>query len=132
MTMKHVFSWILRLAVAVILAQTLFFKFSGASESIAIFTKLGIEPWGRYLSGTIELISVVLVLIRSTVFLGALLGMGVISGAIVSHLTVLGVESGNDGGLLFILALVVWVCCAILLYRYKHQGLVLKAKITGK
>lgn len=128
MTLKNVFSWLLRLIVAVIFAQTLFFKFSGAEESVKLFTTLGIEPWGRYLSGIIELITVILVLVPSTVFIGALLGLGVISGAIISHLTVLGIESGEDGGLLFILALVVWLCCTLLLFRYKKQGIGLISK----
>lgn len=107
---------VLRLLAAAILAQTLFFKFSGAEESVWIFQQLGAEPWGRLGSGVAELVCVVLLLIPRTAWLGALGGLGVISGAIVSHLLILGIEVKGDGGLLFGLALVVFVCCAAILW----------------
>lgn len=110
-------SWALRLIAAIILAQTLFFKFSGAEESVWIFQQLGAEPWGRLGSGAAELVCAVLLLIPRTAWLGALGGLGVISGAIVSHLFILGVEVKGDGGLLFGLAVVVFVCCAIVLWQ---------------
>ncbi|MEW6210366.1 MAG: DoxX family protein [Acidobacteriota bacterium] len=116
-------SWILQIVVAVILFQTLFFKFTGAEESKYIFERLGLEPWGRIGSGAVELIAVVLLLIPSTVTIGAIISMGVISGAIMSHLTKLGVvvinsDGTSDGGLLFALALVVFVgSLAILVIR---------------
>src|SRR5205085_10055037 len=100
-------SWILQLIAEAILFQTLFFKFTGAEESRYIFAKLGLEPWGRIGSGVVELIAVVLLLIPKTVPLGALLSLGVISGAIVSHITKLGFVVRNDGGLLFALAVTV-------------------------
>ncbi len=102
-------SWVLRIIAAIILGQTLFFKFSGAEESKYIFSTLGMEPAGRYGSGVAELIAVVLLLIPGTAAWGALLGLGVISGALVSHLTVLGIEVKGDGGLLFYLAVAVFV-----------------------
>jgi uncharacterized membrane protein YphA (DoxX/SURF4 family) len=105
---QNVVSWILQLVVAVILLQTLFFKFTAAEESVYIFSKLGMEPWGRIGSGIIELIACILLLCPRTVPLGAMLAVGVISGAIFSHLTKLGIVVKNDGGLLFILALVVF------------------------
>jgi hypothetical protein len=108
-------SWILRIAVAAILLQTLFFKFSGSAESVYIFTKVGAEPWGRIGSGIVELIAAVSLLVPATVPLGAILAIGVISGAIVSHLTVLGIEVMGDGGLLFALALVVFAASAVVL-----------------
>lgn len=118
-------SWILRLLVAGILFQTLFFKFTGAPESVYIFTKLGWEPWGRIGSGVVELIAVILLLIPATVPYGALLALGVISGAIMSHLTKLGIavvnsDGTSDGGLLFALALVVFVGSAVLLLIHRH------------
>ena len=106
----------LRLIAAIILGQTLFFKFTGAEESVWIFQQLGAEPWGRLGSGVAELICVVLLLIPSTAWLGALGGLGVISGALVSHLFLLGIEVKGDGGLLFYLAVVVFICCALTLY----------------
>src|ERR1051325_10849040 len=106
-------SWILRLLVAGILFQTLFFKFTAAPESVYIFSKLGLEPWGRIGSGVAELIACVLLLVPRTAALGALLALAVISGALASHLTKLGIVVQDDGGLLFVLALVVFACSAI-------------------
>ncbi len=105
-------SWLLQLVTAGILFQTLFFKFAAAEESVYIFTKLGLEPWGRIGSGAAELVACVLLLIPRSVALGALLSLGVISGAIASHLTKLGIIVKDDGGLLFGLALVVFACSA--------------------
>jgi hypothetical protein len=105
----NVVSWVLQVVVAAILFQTLFFKFSGAEESKYIFRTLGAEPWGRLGSGVVELIAVVLLLTPRTVVFGAILSLGVISGAIMSHLTKLGIEVQNDGGLLFGLAVLVFL-----------------------
>ena len=90
--------------------QTLFFKFTGAEESIYIFTQVGMEPWGRYMTGVVELIASVLLLTNRYEW-GALLGLGTISGAIFFHLTKLGIEVQGDGGYLFALAIVVFVSC---------------------
>lgn len=108
-------SWALQLIVAGILLQTLFFKFTGAAESVYIFSILGAEPWGRIGSGVVELIAALLLLYPATITVGAVLALGVISGAIVSHLTVLGIEVQGDGGLLFFLALAVFVSSAAIL-----------------
>jgi hypothetical protein len=114
-------TWALQLVVAGILLQTLFFKFTGAAESVYIFSTLGMEPWGRYASGVAELIASVLLLIPGCATFGALLALGVISGAIVSHLTVLGIEVQGDGGLLFALAVIVFICSlAILALRWRE------------
>jgi len=110
-----VVSWLLQLVAAGILLQTLFFKFTGASESVYIFSTLGAEPWGRIGSGIVELIASILLLVPATTTIGAALALGVISGAIVSHLTILGIEVQRDGGLLFILALIVFVASAAIL-----------------
>ena len=107
---------LLRLIAAAILAQTLFFKFTAAPESVYIFTTLGMEPWGRIGSGVAELVAVILLLVPRTAALGALLGLGVISGALGAHATKLGIEVQGDGGLLFGLAAAVFVCCAIVLW----------------
>lgn len=132
----NILSWILRLVVAGILFQTLFFKFTGAQESVYIFTKLGIEPWGRIGSGVVELIAVILLLIPSTVTIGAILSLGTISGAILSHLTKLGVvvinsDGSSDGGLLFALALIVFVCSAIVLIIYRREIPVIGPALFG-
>src|SRR5215471_7797347 len=108
-------SWLLQLVVAGILLQTLFFKFTGAEESVYIFRTVGAEPWGRIGSGVIELVASILLLVPSTIPLGALLVLATMSGAILSHLTVLGIEVKGDGGLLFGLALTAFVASAIIL-----------------
>jgi hypothetical protein len=108
-------SVVLQLVAAGILLQTLFFKFTGAEESVYIFSTLGIEPWGRIASGVAELAAAVLLLYPATAAFGAIVAMGVMAGAILSHLTVLGIEVRGDGGLLFALAVVVFVASAVVL-----------------
>ncbi len=117
----RIISWIIRIVVAAILFQTLFFKFTGAPESVYIFETMGMEPWGRIGSGVVELIAGILLLIPSTVVWGALLAIGVITGAIGSHLTKLGIEVQGDGGLLFALAVVVFLGSFATLLLYRHQ-----------
>ncbi|NHM08174.1 DoxX family membrane protein [Flavobacterium sp. CYK-4] len=118
--MKNILLWILRLTAAVILLQTLYFKFTGAEESVYIFSTLGAEPYGRIGSGVIELVASVLILIPRTTWMGALLGLGTMMGAIFSHLFILGIEVQNDGGTLFILAVITWICCALLAFQEKN------------
>jgi hypothetical protein len=105
-------SWVLQLAAAAILAQTLFFKFTGAPESVAIFETLGAEPYGRIGLGVVELVAVVLLLRGKTALLGALLALGLMSGALASHLLILGIEVAGDGGTLFALAITTFACAA--------------------
>ena len=113
--------WILRVVAAVILLQTLYFKFSGAPESVYIFTLVHAEPWGRIGSGVIELFAAALLLWPRFTWVGALLAAGVMAGAIVSHLTILGIDVQGDGGLLFGLALTVFVSSIALLYFTRSQ-----------
>jgi putative oxidoreductase len=113
---QHALSWLLQLVAAAILAQTLFFKFTGAEESIYIFSTLGAEPIGRIGSGLLELVASILLLIPSTAALGAILALGLMAGALLGHLTVLGIVIKGDGGLLFVLALVVFTCAAVVLF----------------
>jgi len=116
--------WVLRILAALIMLQTLFFKFSGAEESIYIFSTLGMEPWGRIGTGTLELIASVLILFPKTTSLGALLAIGLMSGAIWFHLTKLGIAVRGDGGQLFIYALLVFVSSVILLFVYRNDLIV--------
>lgn len=118
---RNTISWIARIVVAVILLQTLFFKFTAAPESVAIFEKMGIEPYGRIGSGIVELIAGILLLIPRTKAIGALLALGTISGALISHFTVLGIEVDGDGGGLFALAMVVFIGSLLLLYFHKNE-----------
>jgi uncharacterized membrane protein YphA (DoxX/SURF4 family) len=118
---KSIFILIVKLIAVVILLQTLYFKFTGAEESVYIFTKLGIEPFGRIGSGVVELIASILILIPRTTLLGALIGFGTMLGAIFSHLLVLGIEVKNDGGELFTLAIITLLCCIILILQNKSK-----------
>ena len=114
-------SWICRVAAAVILLQTLWFKFTGAEESVYIFTKVGLEPWGRYASGVAELFAAALLLLPRTAWLGAAIASGVMVGAIGSHLTKLGIVVKDDGGLLFALAVAVFVAGLVTLFIHRRQ-----------
>lgn len=112
---------LLRLIAAIILLQTLYFKFTGAPESKYIFSTLGVEPWGRLFSGMVELVASILLLIPATQVLGALVAIGVMTGAIASHIFVLGLVIQNDGGLLFSLACAVFLSCLLVLGLQKDQ-----------
>jgi len=114
-------SWVCRIVAAVILLQTLFFKLTGAEESVYIFTQVGLEPWGRYISGIAELTAAGLLLMPRYAWAGALVAVGVMVGAIASHLTKLGVVVKGDGGLLFALALIVFVCALATAWLHRRQ-----------
>jgi len=120
---KVVILWILRLVAAIIMLQTLFFKFTAAPESIYIFSTLGMEPWGRIGIGILELIAAILILYPRTTGFGAVLAAGLMAGALLSHLTKLGIVVQDDGGLLFIYALLVFVSSALLAWVYRAQVL---------
>ncbi len=121
MKISTIIAWICRIAAAIILLQTLFFKFTAAPESVYIFTKVGLEPWGRIGSGAAELIAAILILVPSTTWLGAGLALVVMLGAIFSHLTILGIAVMGDGGLLFGLAFAVAACSAVLLFLQRRR-----------
>jgi hypothetical protein len=130
-----IFSWACRIVAAIILLQTLFFKFTAAPESVYIFIKLGTfihtyipvasisaaEVSGRIGSGIMELIAAVLLLTPRFVWAGAILAMAATAGAIASHLTFLGIEVQGDKGLLFFLAIAVFVTSAIALFLHRMQ-----------
>lgn len=116
-----IFIWIVKLIAVGILVQTLFFKFTGAEESIYIFQTLGLEPYGRIGSGIVELIASILILIPRTTLLGAILALGTMLGGIFSHIFVLGIEVKDDGGTLFALAIITLICCLILGYNQKNK-----------
>lgn len=116
-----ILSWTVRIIAAIILLQTLFFKFSGAQESIYIFTKVGMEPWGRIGSGVAELVASILLLIPRTAWLGAFIALGIMAGAIFFHLTILGIEVMEDGGYLFGLAITVSLCSVITLGLHRRD-----------
>lgn len=119
--MKNKISIVLRLVVAILFLQTLYFKFTGQPESVYIFKQLGAEPFGRIASGIIELISIVLLFIPRTKIIGIIVSLIIISGAIFSHLFVLGIEIMNDGGTLFYLALIIFIFSIVLLFIHKDE-----------
>ncbi|GAA3589016.1 DoxX family protein [Flavivirga amylovorans] len=119
--MKKFFPLALRIIVAIILIQTLRFKFTAHPDSVYIFSQVNLEPYGRIGIGIVELIAGILLLIPKTVWMGASLTLGVISGAILMHLTQLGIEVNNDGGILFVTAIVTFVLSAVILYVHRND-----------
>lgn len=118
---QNTLSWIAQVIAALILGQTLFFKFSGAAESVAIFEALGAEPWGRIGSGVMELVAVILLLSPRFAVYGGVLTLGAMTGAIGAHLTKLGIEVEGDGGTLFVLALVTFAAGATVTLLRRKQ-----------
>lgn len=116
----RIISWILQIFAAAILLQTLYFKFTGHPDSVAIFTELGMEPHGRILVGIVELLVALLLLVRQTVIWGAILGVGNMTGAILAHITKLGFSGSN--GSLGALAIAVALACAAILYLRRHES----------
>ena len=108
--------WAARLIAALIMLQTLYFKFTASPESVFIFTTVGMEPWGRIGVGLMELIAAGLLLVTATAWLGAGLGLGLMAGAIGMHLTLLGIEVMGDGGYLFFLGLSDAACSLYVLW----------------
>lgn len=119
-------TWLLRILAAIILLQTLFFKFTAAPESVYIFSKIGMEPWGRIGIGVLELVASILILVPATTLFGAMLGVGLMAGAIFFHITKLGISVQNDRGQLFIYALIVLVSslAIIIIKRNELNGLI--------
>jgi uncharacterized membrane protein YphA (DoxX/SURF4 family) len=127
---SNIFIWILRLVAAVIMIQTLYFKFTGHPQSVALFTQLGMEPWGRIGTGVMELIASLLILYPRTTGWGAALGMGLMGGALFFHLTKLGIVFDGDA-VLFIYAVITFLCCLILFVKYRQQVLNFKHQIPS-
>ena len=117
---RTIFTWALRVIAAFILLQTLYFKFTAQPESVELFTKLGMEPWGRIGTGVVELIASILILIPRTTLIGAIMGLGLMSGAIFFHLTKLGIYFGGDA-ILFTYAVITFVCCGLLIIIYRKN-----------
>jgi hypothetical protein len=127
-----IFLLLLKLIITLIVGQTLFFKFSRAPESVYIFSTLGIEPWGRLILGAMELLSIILLWIPKTTLYALILILGMMSGAIASHLFILGIEIMGDGGELFILGLVTWLATAMLLFTMQKEIKILGMMFLAK
>ena len=133
--MKNIASilyWTVRLVAALILLQTLYFKFTAAEESVFIFTTVGMEPWGRLGVGILELIAAILLIVPATAWIGAVLALGLMVGAIGMHLTILGIEVKDDGGYLFTLALLVAACCIYVLWQNSARLIALVSTMRKK
>lgn len=132
MSMNTIISITLRLIAAILMLQTLYFKFTAQPESVYIFSQVGAEPWGRIGTGIAELTASILLLLPATIVIGALIAAGIMAGAITTHVLVLGIEVQNDGGLLFAYATIIFLASILLLVRHRHQLLGLKAKFFPK
>ncbi|TGL90137.1 DoxX family protein [Leptospira congkakensis] len=110
-----------RVIAILILGQTLYFKFSGSEESKFIFSVMGMEPWGRYGLAVLESFCILFLLIPRLVWFGALLGFNLMLGAVLSHFVFLGIVVKDDGGFLFVLALVVLTLSIYLLYMERKK-----------
>lgn len=124
--------WVLRIIAAVILVQTLFFKFTAAPGSVFIFTTLGAEPWGRIGSGVFELLAALLLLVPATAWLGALLAVCAMLGAVSSHLLVLGLVVQDDGGLLFGLACTVLLSSLVVALLHREEMPILGPRLRDR
>src|SRR5580693_10337964 len=120
MNYRNIILWIFRGLAALIMLQTLYFKFSAHPQSVHLFTILGMEPWGRIGTGVLELIASILILYPRTTGYGALLGLGLMAGALFFHLTKLGIVFDGDA-VLFTYALIVFISCAILTFFYRKD-----------
>jgi len=121
MKSKNLLLWACRIIAAIIMLQTLYFKFTGAPESVYIFSQVGMEPEGRYATGIAELIASVLILIPKTSLIGASLALFIMIGAIATHISILGIEVMNDHGQLFIYALIVAFASFYIILRYTKK-----------
>ncbi len=120
MNKMKLLKWLFTLIAAGIMLQTLYFKFTGHEQSVKLFTVLGMEPWGRIGVGVMELVAAVFLLIPTTNWLGAALGLGLMSGALFFHLTKLGIYFDGDP-FLFVYALITWIACLLLLFLQRKQ-----------
>jgi uncharacterized membrane protein YphA (DoxX/SURF4 family) len=120
MNKRNIIIWILRIVPAIIMLQTLYFKFSAHPQSVKLFTTIGLEPYGRIGTGILEAIAAILILIPRFTGFGALLGLMMMTGALYFHLTKLGIYFDGDP-ILFIYALITFACCAALILLYKNK-----------
>jgi uncharacterized membrane protein YphA (DoxX/SURF4 family) len=121
MSTRNLTLWMMRIVAAFIMIQTLYFKFTAQPESVYIFSTLGMEPAGRIGTGLVEVAASLLLLIPRTTWIGAALGLAIMSGALFSHLAILGLEINGDGGQLFLYAVITFTCCLVLLILERQR-----------
>lgn len=123
--------WVLKIIASLIMLQTLYYKFSGSAESVYIFSQMNMEPWGRYATGIAELVASILILYKPTTAIGSFFAAGIMSGALLSHAFVLGIEVMDDHGLLFLYALIVWVAALLLIWIEREKLFSMIKKISN-
>lgn len=128
----NILSLVLRIGIAIIFIQTLFYKFTAHPDSVHIFSELGAEPYGRIGVGIMELITSILILIPRTKIWGMVISLGIICGAIFSHLLVIGTEVKGDSGGLFLLAIIVLIASLVLLFIHKDEFMELVNSLKTK
>jgi uncharacterized membrane protein YphA (DoxX/SURF4 family) len=127
MKSKNLLLWACRIIAALIMLQTLYFKFTAAPESVYIFSQVGMEPEGRIATAIAELLASVLILIPRTSLIGASLALFIMIGAIATHVAIIGIEVMNDGGQLFIYALIVALASFYIILKYTKRRKKVKA-----
>jgi Ca2+/Na+ antiporter len=127
----NLISWASRLIAAAIMGMTLFAKFTAAPEAVALFESLGVEPWGRIATGTLEALAVILLLIPRSAAMGGALTMGLMGGAVMSHLTKLGIEVGEDGGAMFVMAVVTLAAGAVTAWLHRSELPIVGGRFQG-
>jgi putative oxidoreductase len=132
MNTRLAFYWIARIIAAVIMIQTLYFKFTAAPESVYIFTTVGMEPWGRIGIGVLELVASFLILVTATAWLGAGLAAGMMAGAIGMHITLLGINVQEDGGQLFLYAVAVLISSLYILWYDQSKLKIVLARVSRR
>lgn len=119
MNKKNKTSLIIRIIISIIYIQTSYFKLTGHPDSVYIFSKLGIEPYGRFGAGVIELMISPLLLINKTKLLSIIVSLGIIIGIIVSHLYIIGINIKGDNGSLFTLAIIIFILNIVLIHLHR-------------
>ena len=121
MKSKNLLLWVCRIIAALIMLQTLYFKFTAAPESVYIFSQVGMEPEGRIATAIAELAASVLILIPKTSLVGASIALFIMIGAIATHISILGIEVMKDHGQLFIYAVIVAMASFYIILRYTRK-----------
>lgn len=117
MILTKINTWLLQLATSIVLLITAYGKLTSQPEAVTIFQQLDFDPGGRYLIGVLELTTALLLLIPQSVIWGAVLGWGIMTGALIAHITRLGFQ--DEGGMM---AFVVWLACTTIIFLRRKDS----------
>ena len=109
-------AWCFQLIIAGIFIPIGILKFMNNPADLEIFSQLGMEPAGRYIIGVLEILAGLMVLTNAVAAMGAFLGVGVMLGAMLAHMTVLGIDQTH-----FILLFIVFLSCCIVSFIRRKQ-----------